>query len=1072
MVARRIVLYVTAVLIGLALISPLFFEAALNSGYVKARIAGLIEKKTGTRIGPDQMTFEFSPHFSVRFEAISLPLTPDMGLHVSSVQMEPDLFQLLRGNIVISRILVEDLAPRFLRKQDTAAAGPLPFPAVKFPTRQIQNLFALFPDNQKHLELVLTNSQTDHFSSLTGTMWISKPDQAMQLDVRIHDFHMTGDRVSRFLSGKTLALDQVEAPFVRMHARLDAQDGVSGQINLDRFKIVSGRLPETPVSGPALTLSFAYSAQKISVNLDSTDLAYPSGQVSVAFSHIFAREKTVIEFTGSDIDIAQARDVSVAMAPQSRVVHHLFDILRHGTADDVSVKFQSASIDTLFNPRQMTLEGSARNARVKIPQTPLVAMDVDGNARVVDGMLHIDAFNGRVGRTPLHKGRLDIDLMNHTDVTFTGTFDLDVNLSEVPGILISLLPETELAKEMTMVTQVEGQVDVRLELGLETGQKDLSVSVTTGPFSGTGNYERIPFPITISKGNFHYENGQVRLTGMSGSIGANAVTDLTARVDMVKDLLLDLSVGALDVNIQELWPELKRLTNAPSFLDPVTQVSGRLIFDRFFFNGPMFFPDQGTWDLSGSGQGIQVGFSSDTPQIQELSGVFDISEKSVAARDLKATMTHLDWLPIQKISEYTADIAMPLVTEAGEISMDRQKTTVSTRVMFAPGIRLFIQLTGLTPNDLKPQTLTLEHRPLTDAIVRFDWDPQTPLIRFEGKLDTRTLDNMLIKSSFLDQLLLELTGNQPVSIHTDPHMNLHVDTPFLRLNSVVSDMFSKNRLNGKSLLDHDNLHLKTDRLVYKKYQVSEVQAVILWDMQQTDIQLLSANLCGLDLAGRLTFSQQKPGIPTQVDIDIQAVDQENIASTLSCFFPDLRLLNGSYSFQSGLAGNGPLQRIPKSLSGDLSFEAHNGQIHKMTLLSRLLSVLNILKLPDITQEGFRYKNILVEGQMENGVIHLEKAVIDAENMALFFTGRVYPFENKLNLTCLVAPLKTIDTIIQFIPIVNTILSGRLVSFPAKATGAIDDPVITPMHPSAVGEGLINLFTGILQTPLRLLDGTP
>lgn len=183
-------------------------------------------------------------------------------------------------------------------------------------------------------------------------------------------------------------------------------------------------------------------------------------------------------------------------------------------------------------------------------------------------------------------------------------------------------------------------------------------------------------------------------------------------------------------------------------------------------------------------------------------------------------------------------------------------------------------------------------------------------------------------------------------------------------------------------------------------------------------------------------------------------------------------MNGSYSFRSGLAGNGPLQSIPKSLSGDLSFEAHNGQIHKMTLLSRLLSVLNILKLPDITQEGFRYKNILVEGQMENGIIHLEKAVIDAENMALFFTGRVYPFENKLNLTCLVAPLKTIDTIIQFIPIVNTILSGRLVSFPAKATGAIDDPVITPMHPSAVGEGLISIFTGILKTPARLLDGTP
>ncbi len=31
----------------------------------------------------------------------------------------------------------------------------------------------------------------------------------------------------------------------------------------------------------------------------------------------------------------------------------------------------------------------------------------------------------------------------------------------------------------------------------------------------------------------------------------------------------------------------------------------------------------------------------------------------------------------------------------------------------------------------------------------------------------------------------------------------------------------------------------------------------------------------------------------------------------------------------------------------------------------------------------------------------------------------------------------------------------------QATGAIDDPEITPLHPSAVGEGLVNMFTNLL-----------
>ena len=93
-------------------------------------------------------------------------------------------------------------------------------------------------------------------------------------------------------------------------------------------------------------------------------------------------------------------------------------------------------------------------------------------------------------------------------------------------------------------------------------------------------------------------------------------------------------------------------------------------------------------------------------------------------------------------------------------------------------------------------------------------------------------------------------------------------------------------------------------------------------------------------------------------------------------------------------------------------------------------------------------------------------------MALVFSGQIFPFENKLNLTCLVAPFKTIDTIIKYIPLINTILSGRLASFPAKASGAINDPTITPLHPSAVGEGIMNLFFDIMKSPARLLESIP
>jgi hypothetical protein len=54
-------------------------------------------------------------------------------------------------------------------------------------------------------------------------------------------------------------------------------------------------------------------------------------------------------------------------------------------------------------------------------------------------------------------------------------------------------------------------------------------------------------------------------------------------------------------------------------------------------------------------------------------------------------------------------------------------------------------------------------------------------------------------------------------------------------------------------------------------------------------------------------------------------------------------------------------------------------------------------------------------------------------------------------------------------VVNTILSGRLISFPAKASGKMSDPTVIPLHPSAVGKGMVNLFGDLIKAPVRLFE---
>ncbi len=1072
MVAKRVLLYTAAVLTTAGLAAFVFLEPVINAPPVKSWVVNRIERQTGTRIDPAFLTFRLTPQPGIQVKQLELPLTRDIGLSIDTVHLDLDMQALLKKKIGISRIFLKDLNLRTATGEGGTGLTfhePLDF---QFPKEQTARMFALLPDTGNQMQVVFENSETRQFSSLTGSLWISKTEQILQFDTRIQDLNVKRDWLARFFSAPDFRLDQLTSKIARLHVRLNPETGITGRLSLDRFEIISSRLTTAPVSGNETRMHFSYQPDQVSFHLDPTALKYPLAQVSMSFSNNLAQKETALTFQGRQVDIAQAREASLALGPDSQVVRELFGILQNGMASEVSVGFHADSWNSLFDPRHLILEGTAEKARVNIPATPLIAEDVNGTARVSDGILTIVTGTGTVDRSDMRKGSLSIDLLHPSHVPFTGDFDLNVDLAEVPAVLARLLPDTKLAQEMARVSGVSGRTSARLTLAVEKDQPDLLVTITTPPFSATGAYDRIPFPLSVSRAGFSYENGRIRIAGLSGSIGNNRVTNATAQITVGKTPYLDLSVENLEIDVQDTWPKLYSWKPFQTRMEPVKQMAGHLMIGRLAYQGPLFDLVQGRFDFAGTARDIRIGFSSDSHEILGLSGAFQASENRAGITDLTARITDLDWLSRWIPPAYTAGIALPLQMEAGGLHLDHGRMSVSGQAALAPNVRLSVRMTGNGPDDLKPEIIELEHKPLTDAVIRFVREPETTRVRFHGRLDTRTLESVLDRHSPFHQSLTALTGGQPVEIISDHGDNLRMHFRLLQLDDLAKRMNQALPQNMPFVLPWKNLTIHADRLIYGPLVFSGINAGILWDGNGPDMVLETADLCGVRIAGRMEMDLSTPDRQAATEITATASDKENLASLVSCFFPDMRLMDGNYSLNAALSGTGPVRRIPRDLTGEIAFESKNGRIHKMTLLSRLLSVLNILKIPDIRQEGFRYHRIQVKGHMKNGGIHLETAVIDAENMALFFTGDVHPFENRLDLTCLVAPFKTIDTIVQFIPVVNTILEGRLVSFPAKATGPINDPVITPMHPSAVGEGLINMFTSLLKSPARLLERVP
>jgi hypothetical protein len=90
-------------------------------------------------------------------------------------------------------------------------------------------------------------------------------------------------------------------------------------------------------------------------------------------------------------------------------------------------------------------------------------------------------------------------------------------------------------------------------------------------------------------------------------------------------------------------------------------------------------------------------------------------------------------------------------------------------------------------------------------------------------------------------------------------------------------------------------------------------------------------------------------------------------------------------------------------------------------------------------------------------------------MEMACLGDIDLVNKKLDLRVLVAPLKTVDSVVKKIPLVNHVLGGTLVSIPIKVEGDWGNPTVTPLSPSAVGSGLVGIMKRTLELPFKMIE---
>jgi hypothetical protein len=265
---------------------------------------------------------------------------------------------------------------------------------------------------------------------------------------------------------------------------------------------------------------------------------------------------------------------------------------------------------------------------------------------------------------------------------------------------------------------------------------------------------------------------------------------------------------------------------------------------------------------------------------------------------------------------------------------------------------------------------------------------------------------------------------------------------------------------------------RADTIAWKGYRWRNAEGDVIFGDRGIEITVAQADLCGINCEGSVN---SHAGVITQ-SFWFWA-EEADLSSTLLCLWNKDARIEGKFLLDWDMWAEGIEDPLREASDGTLYFVSHEGRIYRWTLLSQLFGMLNIIgllegKFPDFTQQGFEYDTFIITGELRDGYIYLKEAVIDGSAMKIVGEGKVNLVKGEADITVLVAPLKTVDTIIKNIPIVGTIITGKsgtFISVPFSVKGPIDNPKVTLLPPEAVRSGLWGVLKRTLQTPVKTFE---
>jgi hypothetical protein len=290
-----------------------------------------------------------------------------------------------------------------------------------------------------------------------------------------------------------------------------------------------------------------------------------------------------------------------------------------------------------------------------------------------------------------------------------------------------------------------------------------------------------------------------------------------------------------------------------------------------------------------------------------------------------------------------------------------------------------------------------------------------------------------------------------------PQLTFVFDSPRLDLNQILQGEAEpakwQEHLEAKG-------KLTIGRAMVEDFDFAGVRSDVTVSGGEWRLQSFAARWLGGSMEGEGSFGERTEGFHFAVEPKVSAVPAQAFFNWLgsTAEVSGVVLLHGRFESQ----GVGRAER-KKNLGGAFHFRVENGTLKRFQLLVRLLSIVDLsrwftLSVPDLNQQGIRFRSITADFKIQQGIYSTQNLFVDSDDLRITGAGEVDGTKGEVDLVIALRPFPRLDTAASYIPLIGpglAAIKNTLLVASFRLRGPMDNPTITPAPLHTLSEFLLS-----------------